>query len=231
MFSRPISTVFRGPCTTLAALIALVTPPVVAGENQRSDYSNGNAFNISEQAFALDTGYLEQFGEAYAPDVKLRVFVSPSWAAPHAVGIRQTNVTFTVFGLQHANRASFWELVLAAFNHRLPELRKEIEGRVWRCEARIDAALANRLMRVSEMMLRKGGLKDSIGLDTETYFVDMPSATGVIQGQTSSPESGSRSGLFTDIVDTMGRYCVWGGYFHSQQLDQRIQVLESKLTE
>lgn len=231
MFSRPGSTVFRGRCTTLAVLIALVTSPVVARERQSSDYPDGNALNIPVQIFASDTGYLEQFGEAYAPDVKLRVFVSPSWAASHAVGIRQTNDTFTVFGLQRANRASLWELALAAWNHRLPELSKGIESRVWRCEARIDAALVNRLMRVSETMLSKEFLKDAIGLDGEMYFVDMPTTVGIMQGQTWSPESGSRSGLFTDIVDTLGRYCVWGGYFHGQQLDERIQALESKLTE
>src|SRR5262245_27292644 len=125
----------------LAALAALIFGSPVAlvageiGDTDRFGLAGNNP------VIEADNGYLDElaqrdFKDAYAPDVKLRVFVFPAFSASHAVGIRETNSGFTIFGLQRASRASIWELALAAWNHRLPELSKEIETRVWRCEAR-----------------------------------------------------------------------------------------------
>lgn len=170
------------------------------------------------------------FEDAYAPDVKLHVVVFPAFRASHAVGIREANGVFTIFGLQRASHASVWELALAAWNHRLPELSKEIEERIWRCEARLDPALANRLIHASETMLRAAFLDDRMGLDGEAYLVGMPTPEGVLQGRTWSPDRGSKSARFTDVAYAMGRVCVWHGYLYGPQLDRRVQNLESALT-
>ena len=219
-------------CGALVALAFGSPVALVAAEIGNTDPFGlaGNDPVIVER----ETGYLDElaqrdFMDAYASHVKLRVFVFPAFSGSHAVGIRETDGVFTIFGLQRASRASIWELALAAWNHRLAELSKEVEGRVWRCEAPIDAALANRLMRVSETMLREGLLDDPFGLDGETYLVGMPTPMGVLQGRTWSPDPGSTSALFTDVAYTMGRLCVWYGYLYQQQLDARVRALESKI--
>jgi hypothetical protein len=158
-----------------AALVALLlgSPVAVVGQEL------GGIDLFDATVVEPENGYLDElaqrnFKDAYAPDVKLRVFVFPAFSASHAVGIRETNGVFTIFGLQRASYPSVWELALAAWNHRLPELSKEIEDRLWRCEAQIDAALANRVMRISETMLREGLLDDAFGLDGEGYLGEYP---------------------------------------------------------
>lgn len=220
----------------LTALVVGYPASLVAGEFQGPDpFGGADPFGIArDQVVEPANDHLHEvaereFQDAYAPDVKLRVIVFPAFRANHAVGIKEANGSFMIFGLQHASHASFWELVLGAWNHRLPDLSKKIEDRVWRCEARIDPVLANRLLRASETMLRQSVLDNRMGLDGVAYLVAMIGPRGALKGHTWSPDRGSKSALFTDVAYTMGRFCVWFGYLYGSQLDRRVQDLEAEL--
>jgi hypothetical protein len=235
MFSARKSTA-SGSClrNALAVLIAVVAGSAVAAEGPTSANSRDGTFATENAVVGEPSDYLQdlaqhQFTDAYADGVRLRVFVFPAWSASHAVGIREIDGVFTIFGLQRASRPSLWETALAAWNHRLPELSRQIENRVWRCDARIDGMLAKRITRLAETMLRRSLLEDEVGFDGEAYLVAMPTAGGLLEGRTWSPDAGSKRAQFAQVVYTMGQYCVWNGYRFRRLLEWQIEALESKV--
>lgn len=209
-------------CTAVALLIVALAAPAIAEQSVAQEVPAPG--ELMFDSFARD-----DFPAVFAPDVVLSVSVFPSFRASHAVGIREVDGVYTIFGLQHANRPSPIELAFAAWNHQLSELEKDVESRMWTCEVRIDAALARRILRVSETMLEKNYFGDRYGLDGTPYFIRLSTPAGFRQADTWSPDRGTKPEMFADMAYIMGRVCVWNGYFYTRTLEERVQALEARL--
>jgi len=192
------------------------------------------------------------FDAAFAPDVKVRAIVEPSFFREYAVGIKERSGHYYVFGMEPRVQLWGYELLalfksqaivavsadgsganddeIAALQARLP--KKTSDVRVMRCYSELDPRLARRVIAVWEGMLSELKASDRLGLDGESYQFAFREGARELEGQIWSPEEGSRGALLTDIAYTMKRLCTWGppwSFFLRARLAREVGDLEKRV--
>src|SRR6185503_17763159 len=188
--------------------------------------------------------------DAFAADVKARAIVEPSFAREFAVGIKESLGQYRIVGVE--SRVQLWgfevlsmlkrndfqavsldgsprnDAEISTLEAALPKSVEEV--RVTRCEARISAALARRVLAVWETMLKDTRAHGRLGLDGVSYAFAFNDGTRVLEGETWSPEDGSRGAMLVGIVHTMKRTCSSAlPFLLRAQLEREVTALEERL--
>src|SRR6185295_8736730 len=192
------------------------------------------------------------FDAAFAPDVKVRAIVEPSFAREFAVGIKERGGRFYVFAMQPPVQLWGYELLalfksqsivavsengsggneIAALEARLPKRHSDM--RVMRCYSELNPRLAQRVIAVWDGMLSDLRAADRIGVDGESFQFASIDGAREMEGQTWSPEEGSRGAMLVEIAYTMKRMCNWGtplSFFLRARLAREVEALEKRLGE
>jgi hypothetical protein len=191
------------------------------------------------------------FKDAYAPEVRLRAVVEPSFSPEYVVGLRQRAGAYSLFALQPAKQ--IWGYSVLALMKKgeitvqnpdgspgtAQAIRRIEEGlpprpgavALTRCEAPIEPALAQRLIDIWSRMLAKvrPGEKLQTGFDGEITEFSMTNESGPRVGFTWSPRAASESGLLAATAYAMKAYCGSRAGQGLSKLDQTSGDLAARL--
>lgn len=164
--------------------------------------------------------------DAFAPDVRVRAIVEPSFQPEFAVGLRERRGQYVIFALQP--RQQLWGYTVLEMTKRgqsmsggrspMTDDMKSLEAslpadpaavKVAHCEAKIDPALALRIVGAwKEMLVRvQRPEKDEIVLDGVRYEFSMTNAERSLSGGALSPSSGTAPAVLVDMTHAMRSYC------------------------
>lgn len=196
---------------------------------------------VREPYDAISAGYQADikraFREAFAPGVRLRAIVTPSFQLEYVVGLRQQDDRNEIFMLRPASR-QIWDYATIARlrsghggvltgnlldpNAELrdvtqDEIKRLEEGLpadpgdlpLTRCAVAIDPALATVLQAVWRRMLDevRPGERLEGGADGTAYRFSMELDGRSRSGETWSPERGTRMARLVRIAEAMREYC------------------------
>jgi hypothetical protein len=216
---------------------------------ESSEYlSQGEAFTTLEDFQKLVRNV---FREAYTSDVRIRVLVQPSFAREYAVGLKETNGTFTAFWVE--SKVQLWgyglldmfkkgQIVgvrdgkstnaeeIARLEAELPQQPNNVP--LMRCQKPIESALAQRILFAWSQMLTRARPDKSYGLDGDTYEFAMIHGDKTITGTAWSPAPGSRDDLLINVVIALRRVCMNNfplAFLYRHQLVSALDNLEKRL--
>ena len=167
--------------------------------------------------------------EAFAPQVRIRAIVYPSFEREYAVALAETRGRHTLVVLEA--RARFWEYATVDMMNEgkmdpfyLDMRRERVDSRVEilaklppraeamrpaRCEAPLPRTLARRTVAVWRAMLEGPRDRPTMGLDGVTYVYSMEADGRSLSGSTWSPDpkGATRASLLVDITHALRDYC------------------------
>jgi len=184
--------------------------------------------------------------EAFAPDVRLRAIVEPSFSPEYVVGVREREGGYWLFMVRPDSQV--WRYMVArmaqggqiqaykpdgspdtGYEARvkagLPERPEALK--LERCEVRLKPALAAELVADWRAMLAKvrPGYRPDMGLDGETYLFSMEVDDRTLAGGAWSPEPDSEPGRLVAVVEAMRDACRSRRSGDMRKLADRAQAL------
>ena len=180
-------------------------------------------------------------GEAFAPDVKARVIVEPSFQPELAIGLRQRGASFELFSIRPTKHIWNFQLLdmmktgkiqtlgpssrnqeaeIKKLEAGLPNNPEQIPLK--RCKVSVEQSIAKTILSAWSHMLQNIAPDDEapFGLDGESYYFSMPVSDRELMGQTWSPRQGSRADKFVRMSFAMRDFC-------QSQRDSDLQTISS----
>jgi hypothetical protein len=254
---------WRKRVSACAALIfiALAAPALAGDHLSPEDSILGQAafeYRYADEDARLDYYYanlvVNVFKDAFAPDVVLRAIRENPLVAESVVGVEQGKDGFRIFALEsdvllfrYAEIASekhghvdkngkraVDERAVAEFQADVPADPKDVK--LTRCEAPIESALAGRVAKIWDVMLRgtrydsptEVAAQDSVRtviVDGTTYHFSAQR----MSGQVYATDAESDTGHLVRIADAMADYCKDGNDASLRSLTQSVGQLERRL--
>ena len=212
--------------------------------------------DLSEGAISLAPYYtmvVTALEGAFAPDVRARVIVMPSFTPEYAVGIKVNEDRYTIFhlgldaqlwryetlkSLEEVNPAFLGDSAAEDLNDTIAELRSALpedfrDVGIEACEIEIAPALGSTIMRIWNTMLLQTRYAETgnFGRDGTDYHFSMVGGGQLLAGKVWEPPPDSKTGRLVSIAATMKNLCLTGDTNLIGQLQPQLDALLTQLSE
>jgi hypothetical protein len=175
------------------------------------------------------------FRDAFAPQVRLRALITPSFAPESMVGLRQAGVGHEIFALRPRRQIWLYQAIRhyrygrasvmsldgtdparqsAKESAELARLEKDLPADpadmpLSRCAVTVDPALAAEVIAAWRTMLAAVETEEDLmpGLDGTTYVFSMETGGRSLAGETWTPNEGTAPARLARLAEAMHRYC------------------------
>jgi hypothetical protein len=238
----------------LALLFALYAPLALADEHLVPEDNQFTRAALPNGQGSLAPYYemvLTLMGQAYTPDVKVRVIVMPADAPEYAIGVREKDGAYSIFHV--ALKAQIWKYealkdvkdldlddvrrslgadvanMIAEMKASVPEDFHDVETLA--CDVPIDAALGARIVDLWHRMLLRthfAPVRD-LGPAGTDYHFSMRGTGQSLSGKAWEPPPESEAGRFVSITRTMRDVCVTGDARIADELRPKMDALLAQI--
>jgi hypothetical protein len=239
----------------LAILFALYAPLAFADEHLVPEDNQFTRAALPNGQGSLAPYYemvLALMGQAYTPDVRVRVIAMPADSPEYAIGVREKDGAYSIFHL--ALKTNIWKYetlkdvkdldladvarslgpdianAIAEMKASVPADFRDVE--TVSCETPVDAALGARIVDLWHRMLLRTRFAPSrdLGPAGTDYHFSMRGTGQSLSGKAWEPPPESEAGRFVGITRTMRDVCVTGdARIVEQELRPKIEALLAQI--